>query len=168
MKSNVTPKATTEPAQGATGYDITDGSCPDCGNPSISIVDEQRTVPLRCCNCSLQSAFARQQAVVAPQKAEPSDAALEELKDRVLNTVYHKARFKRLKGHSLLAARHTALNVGIFVVNGHFGPDQFKRAIAEAKAVGLRTPRMYVYAESTTYSRADISFCKFDEIGIVT
>ncbi len=91
----------------------------------------------------------------------------EQLKSKVLNTVYEVQGFKKMDGFDFLAAVHRTTKVGIFVVDGNFSRDHFKRAIAEARAAGLRTQRIYVYGQTATYSGNGICFCKFDEIGLV-
>lgn len=93
--------------------------------------------------------------------------ASDQLKAAVLATVYHLEGLKVLSGFQFLSAQHLKTNVGVFVVDGNFGPDHFKKAISEAKSAGLRTPRMYVYGHTATYSGPAIYFSKFDEIGIV-
>lgn len=89
-----------------------------------------------------------------------------ELKAHVLNHVYTEDGVTPLPGFTYLAARHNRTNVGIFILNGVFTRDVFKAAIKEAKVAALRTPRMYVYAELSTYSGPGIQFTKLDDIGI--
>lgn len=89
-----------------------------------------------------------------------------ELKAAVLDRVYHLDGIKVLGGFQFLAAKHMKTNVGIFVVAGNFGRDHFKKAIAESKAAGLNSSRVYVYGRTATYSGNAICFSKFDEIGI--
>lgn len=92
----------------------------------------------------------------------PSD----QLKVDVLDRVYELNGIKILGDFRFLVAKHLKTNVGIFVVDGNFGRDHFKKAISEAKVAGLNTSRMYVYGQTATYSGAGICFCKFDELGL--
>lgn len=90
----------------------------------------------------------------------------DELKGRVLELVYEPSGIRRVSGYKYLAAIHRTTAVGIFVVDGDFTRAVFREAIAEAKAAGARTPRMYVYGRRTLYTGPAISFTKFEEIGL--
>lgn len=86
------------------------------------------------------------------------------LKASVLATVYEIDCLQVLEEYQLLAAKHLKTNVGIFVVNGNFGRDHFLTAISEAKKAGLNTRRLYVYAETATYSGNAICVTQFADI----
>ncbi|POR07988.1 hypothetical protein [Diaphorobacter sp. LR2014-1] len=86
------------------------------------------------------------------------------LKARVLETVYEMDCLQVLEGYQLLAAKHMKNNVGIYVVNGNFGRDHYRAAISEAKKAGLNTHRLYVYAETATYSGRAICVTQFADI----
>lgn len=103
---------------------------------------------------------------MGPPRGRPMSAiASQALKDRVLDVVYHQGGIDPIKGE-LLAASHKRTKVGIFIVFGDFDQARFKQGIAEAKAAGLRTDRMYVYGQTATYSGQGICFSKFEEIGV--
>lgn len=105
--------------------------------------------------------------VIAPDGGiKKTDIASDLLKAAVLNTVYEMDHVQALGGFSLLAAKHLKTNVGIIVVNGNFGRAHFKLAIEEGKKAGLNTRRMYVYAETATYSGKSICFTKLFDIGV--
>ncbi len=90
----------------------------------------------------------------------------EQLKQAVLQAVYDTKYFRVLSGYQLLAAVHGTTNVGIYVVDGNFGREHYKRAIEEAQAAGINASRVYVYAQTATYSGQSICFSKFEEIGL--
>ena len=90
----------------------------------------------------------------------------ESLKTTLLKHCYTEKGVTPLSGYRYLAAKHNSTNVGIFVMTGIFGRDEFKAAVAEAKAAGLRTPRMYVYADLCTYTGPAIQFAKLDDLGL--
>ncbi len=90
----------------------------------------------------------------------------ETLKTTVLKHCYAEGSYTPLPGYSYLAARHNTTNVGIFVLAGIFTRDVFKTAVVEAKAAGLKSTRMYVYADLCTYSGPAIQFVKLDELGL--
>lgn len=90
----------------------------------------------------------------------------EQLKAAVLNAVYNLEGIKLISGFQFLAAKYLTNDVGIFVVAGNFGREHFKQAIAEAKAAGLNSRRVYVYGQTGTYFGNAICFTKFEEIGI--
>ena len=99
-------------------------------------------------------------------KAENRLESSAELKALVVNAVYESDGIELLSGYKLLAARHRTTNVGIVVIDGDFNRDAFKLALAEIKAAGLKTSRMYAYGRTGSYSGQAISFSKFSEIGI--
>lgn len=88
------------------------------------------------------------------------------IKARVLNLVYEADGIRLVAGYSHLSAVHRTTGVGIFVIDGDFTRDVFREALAEAKAAGARTPRMYVYGRRELYSGPAISFTKLEEIGL--
>lgn len=90
----------------------------------------------------------------------------QELKDRVLTLVYEASGIRKVSGYKHLAAIHRTTGVGIFVVDGNFTREVFREAIAEAKAAGARTERMYAYGRLGVYSGRAIDFTKFEEIGL--
>lgn len=104
--------------------------------------------------------------LATPQKTELAGVPSSDLKSRVLNAVYEVNGIKPLEGFQMLAGQHLKTNVGIFVVDGNFSRDHFKHAVAEAKAAGLKSSRLYVYGQTATYAGSGICFSKFDEIGI--
>lgn len=105
--------------------------------------------------------------VIAPGgRIMKTDIASDLLKAAVVDTVYEKDHVQALDGFSLLAAKHLKTNVGIIVVNGNFGRAHFKLAIEEGNKAGLNTRRMYVYAETATYSGNSICFTKLFDIGV--
>ena len=87
-----------------------------------------------------------------------------DLKAIVLKTVYEMDCLRVFEGFQLLAAKHLRTNVGIFVVNGNFGREHFKAAVSEAKRAGLNTRRLYVYAETATYSGNAICITQFGDL----
>lgn len=92
----------------------------------------------------------------------PSD----QLKQAVLQAVYESKHIEVCSGYQLLAAKHVKTNVGIYVVDGNFGREHYKKAIEEANAAGLNASRVYAYGKTATYSGQSICFCKFEEIGL--
>lgn len=89
-----------------------------------------------------------------------------ELKARVLDTVYESDSVAILTGYGLLAAKHRTTGVGVIVVEGDFNQAAYKQAVAELKAAGIKTSRMYVYGRIGSYSGAGICFTKLQDIGI--
>lgn len=92
----------------------------------------------------------------------PSD----DLKAKVLDTVYEKEGIQPVHGYSYLAAIHRRTRVGIVVVDGAFNREVFRQANQEAQSAGASTSRMYVYGRTCLYSGRCISFSKFEEIGL--
>lgn len=90
----------------------------------------------------------------------------DELKARVLDLVYEANGIRPVSGYKHLAAIHRSTGVGIFVVDGDFTREVFREAIAEAKAAGAITHRMYAYGRLGLYSGRAIDFTKFEEIGL--
>lgn len=90
------------------------------------------------------------------------------LKERVVQHCYTEGCVTKLTGFTYLAARHDTTQVGIFVLSGGFNRAVFKKAVEEAKAAGLKTSRMYVYADFCTYSGPGIQFVKLDDLGLPT
>lgn len=90
----------------------------------------------------------------------------EALKTLLLEHCYTADGVAPLTGYVYLAARHKTTNVGIFVLSGVFNRDVFKACIAEAKAAGLRTNRVYVYAGSSTYAGPAIHCVQLDDLGL--
>ena len=86
------------------------------------------------------------------------------LKARVLGTVYEMDCLQVLEGFQFLTAKHLKTNVGIFVVNGNFGREHFIAAVSEARKAGLNAQRLYVYAETATYSCNAICVTQFADI----
>lgn len=91
---------------------------------------------------------------------------VESLKAFLLEHCYAAGSVTPLPGYRYLAAKHNTTNVGIFVLTGGFNRGVFKACITEAKAAGLKTLRMYVYADFCTYSGPAIQFAKIDELGL--
>lgn len=93
-------------------------------------------------------------------------AADADLRERVLDLVYTRAGIETIEGCKYVVARHRSTNVAIVVVDGNFSRSIFLEAMEEVRAKQLRMGRMYVYAQTATYSGRGICFCKFEEIGI--
>ena len=104
--------------------------------------------------------------VIQHPLAQPGGVPTAHFKLELLNSVYEPFGFKVLEGYSFLAAQHTTTKVGIFVVDGDFGHEQFKIAIADGKSAGIDTRRMYVYARSASYTSRMICFCKLEDVGL--
>lgn len=107
--------------------------------------------------------------IIAPVGAfKETDIASDLLKNTVLNTVYEMDSVQALAGFKVLAAKHLKTNVGVIVVNGNFGRAHYKLAVEEGVKAGLNTRRMYVYANTATYSGNSICFTKLFDIGVDT
>lgn len=97
--------------------------------------------------------------------------ASEELKKKVVSKLQEIARVAKddeptnVSNKALLAGYY-GYNVGIFVVDGNFGREHYKQAIAEATEAGLNTYSIHVFADTCTYSGRTISFMKLYDLGL--
>ena len=89
-----------------------------------------------------------------------------DLRERVLDLVYTRSGIEVIEGCEYVVARHRSTNVAIVVVDGNFSRAIYQDAMKEVKSKQLRAGRLYVYAETATYSGQGICFCKFEEIGV--
>lgn len=94
---------------------------------------------------------------------EPSysvtDDASQDFKNRVLDAayVYNKNMIERVSSEGMLAAKVKRSGIPIFIYDGKFGREQYKQALAEAKAAGVEGfNKIYVYANLVTYTGAGI------------
>lgn len=88
------------------------------------------------------------------------------LADRVIETVYEESCITRISGHSILVGKVNKTNVGIYVVDGDFSRAEFKKAVEEARAAGVKANRMYVYGRCGLYEGPAICFVRLEDIGI--
>lgn len=106
------------------------------------------------------------QLSLEPTASAPVTTASPELRQQVLDTVYEASGIQTLSGYQILCARHRTTNAGIYVVDGDFNRAQFKLAIQEARAAGIKEHRLYVYGRTGSYSGSGICFVKLYDIGI--
>lgn len=66
-----------------------------------------------------------------------------------------------IEGYIFLSARNKKNNRGIFIIDGKFDRDAFKKVMGEATAAGLDTKKLYIVAESAPYSSTAIDLQKF-------
>lgn len=100
------------------------------------------------------------QAYEAKLAAEPVDPAL---KARLLEFAFGNKGIKPIESDGMLTAVQNKTGRPIFVTKGDFGKARYKQAHAEAKAAGIEFDKMYVYADTASYSGDSISFMRLDE-----
>lgn len=66
-----------------------------------------------------------------------------------------------VEGFTFLAARNKKNNRGIFIIDGKFDRDSFKKVVGEATAAGLDTKKFYIVADTAPYTSAAIDLQKF-------
>ncbi len=100
-----------------------------------------------------------------PETPQPAGLAHtpQDLKSRVLDFSFGNKGIKPSQANGMLAAVQNKTGRPIFVTNGNFGREQFNQAHAEAKAAGIEFDKMYVFADTATYSGPSITFMRLDE-----
>lgn len=104
-------------------------------------------------------------AARAEQEARGSDDAAA-LKAAVLSNGfrYDQKRLTRVEGPGMLAATLGKQKWPVFITRGNFGREQYRAAIEEARAAGLSTDKMLVFADLAPYLPKGVTFTKLSEV----